>query len=162
KCRAEPRLTLLLNTTVVGAQMEGTRIVAIEATRESTEERFRIHAELFADCTGDGRLGMEAGAQFTTGRESKETYGESFASDHPDAYRLGSTLLFTSRDMGRPMPFRPPVWARTFTEDDLRFRSHPTWEYGYWWVEYGGMRDTIADNEQIRDELLAIMMGIWD
>jgi hypothetical protein len=44
----------------------------------------------------------------------------------------------------------------------LRFRSHPTWEYGYWWVEYGGMRDTIKDNESIRDELLAIMLGVWD
>ncbi|MDF2922522.1 MAG: fumarate reductase/succinate dehydrogenase flavoprotein [Paenibacillaceae bacterium] len=60
------------------------------------------------------------------------------------------------------MKFIPPVWARRFTEEDLKHRGHSSWEYGYWWVEFGGLLDTIADNEQIRDELLAIMMGVWD
>ncbi len=35
-------------------------------------------------------------------------------------------------------------------------------EYGYWWVEWGGCLDTIKDNERIRDELLAITLGVWD
>jgi len=30
------------------------------------------------------------------------------------------------------------------------------------WVEYGGMRDTIADGEKIRDELFRISLGLWD
>lgn len=162
KCREEPNLTLMLNACVVGVRMEGDRIVSAYVNRESTEDFYEIEADLFADCTGDGRLGYEAGAEYTTGRESSAEYGESFASDDRDAYRLGSSLLFTSKDMGRPMPFVPPKWIRRFSEEDLRFRSHPTWEYGYWWVEYGGMRDTIKDNESIRDELLAIMLGVWD
>jgi len=55
-----------------------------------------------------------------------------------------------------------------FSEDDLRLRSHAQagvdrgLEYGYWWVEWGGTLDTIKDNETIRDELLAIMLGVWD
>ncbi|RKN85381.1 FAD-dependent oxidoreductase [Paenibacillus ginsengarvi] len=162
KCREEPNLTLMLNACVVGVRMDGSRIVSALVNRESTEHFFDIEAELFADCTGDGRLGFEVGAQYTTGREAASEYGESFASDDRDVYRLGSSLLFTTKDMGRPMPFVPPKWIRRFTEEDLRFRSHPTWEYGYWWVEYGGMRDTIKDNESIRDELLAIMLGVWD
>jgi hypothetical protein len=162
KCRAEPNLTLLLNTAVVGVEMDGDTIVAAHAVRESTEDRFVIYADIFADCTGDGRLGYEAGAWFTTGRESAEEYGESGAQRNRDAYRLGSSLLFIARDMGRPMPFTPPPWARKFTEDDLKFRDHSSWSYGYWWVEYGGMLDTIKDNEHIRDELLAIMLGVWD
>lgn len=161
-CRAEPNLTLMLNSCVVGVRMDGDRIAAAFVNRESTEHYFEIEAEMFADCTGDGRLGSEAGARYMTGRESSAEYGESFARDDRDAYRLGSSLLFTSRDMRRPMPFVAPKWARTFSEEDLRFRSHQTWEYGYWWVEYGGMRDTIKDNEEIRDELLAIMLGVWD
>jgi len=162
KCRAEPNLTLLLNTTVVGVEMDNGRIAAAYAVRESTEDRFRIAAELFADCTGDGRLGFEAGARFTTGREGADEFGESGAAANRDAYRLGSSLLFTAKDTGKPMRFIPPAWARTFSEEDLRLREHASWEYGYWWVEYGGTIDTIKDNEAIRDELLAIMLGVWD
>lgn len=162
KCRAESNLTLLLNTTVVGVRMDGNRIVSAYANRESTEDHFEIFADLFADCTGDGRLGHEADALYTTGREASEEYGESWASANRDAYRLGSSLLFTARDMGRPMPFIAPPWVRTFTEEDLKFRGHQSWEYGYWWVEFGGTMDTIKDNETIRDELLAIMLGVWD
>lgn len=162
KCRAEPLLTLLLNTAVIGVRMDGDRIAAAYANRESTEDSFEIVADLFADCTGDGRLGYESGALFTTGREAADEYGETAAAAMADAHRLGSSLLFTARDEGRPMPFVKPAWARTFTEEDLRFRGHRSWEYGYWWIEFGGLLDTIKDNETIRDELLAIMMGVWD
>ncbi|CAG7639761.1 hypothetical protein PAESOLCIP111_04067 [Paenibacillus solanacearum] len=162
KCRAEPNLTLMLNTSIVGAAVDGSRIRSVQASRESTEEQFEIEADLFIDCTGDGRLGFEAGAAFTTGREASHEYGESAANLNRDAYRLGSSLLFTAKDMGCRMPFTPPPWARKFTEEDLKFRDHRTWEYGYWWVEFGGLMDTIKDNETIRDELLAIMLGVWD
>ncbi|MDP7573408.1 MAG: FAD-dependent oxidoreductase, partial [Myxococcota bacterium] len=66
------------------------------------------------------------------------------------------------------MPFVAPPWARQFSEEDLRLRPHATGgvdlglEYGYWWVEWGGQLDTIRDDETIRDELLAIMLGVWD
>jgi hypothetical protein len=35
-------------------------------------------------------------------------------------------------------------------------------EYGYWWAEWGGQLDSIKDSPRIRDELLSIVMGIWD
>lgn len=162
KCRAEPNLTLMLSTSVVGVDMDGSRIRSVYAVRESTEDHFVIHADMFLDCTGDGRLGYEAGAVYTTGREAAGEYNESGANLNRDAYRLGSSLLFTSRDMGRPIPFVAPIWARKFTEEDLKFRDHLAWEFGYWWVEFGGTLDTIKDNEHIRDELLSIMLGVWD
>jgi hypothetical protein len=162
KCRAEPNLTLMLNTAVTGVRMEDSRILSVLAARESTEHYFEIFASIFMDCTGDGRLGKEAGALFKTGRESSKQYGESHAGEEADPYRLGSSLLFTTRNMGKPMKYIPPAWAKKYTEEDLKFRDHSTWEYGYWWVEFGGLLDTIADNETIRDELLAIMMGVWD
>ncbi|NQT85364.1 FAD-dependent oxidoreductase, partial [bacterium] len=31
-----------------------------------------------------------------------------------------------------------------------------------WWVEYGGVRDTIQDAEKIRDELFRISIGLWN
>ncbi|WJH33571.1 FAD-dependent oxidoreductase [Paenibacillus sp. CC-CFT747] len=162
KCRAEPNLTLMLNTSVTGVIRKEDQIQSVLAVRESTEDEFEIEADLFIDCTGDGRLGYEAGALYTTGREAEDEYKEAGANAERDSYRLGSSLLFTTRDMGRPMPFQAPPWAKRFDEEDLKYRPHDAWEYGYWWVEFGGTLDTIKDNERIRDELLAIMLGVWD
>ncbi|MGB0578807.1 MAG: FAD-dependent oxidoreductase [Limisphaerales bacterium] len=169
KCREEPNLTLLLNTTIVAVEKRGERIELAMAERQGTEDRFRIRAEVFVDCTGDGRLGFEAGAAFMEGRESKEQFGESLAVATADRQRLGSTILLQARMHDRAMPFRAPDWAREFSAEDLRLRLYanpgeeePTHEYGYWWAEWGGTLDTIKDNERIRDELLAIALGIWD
>lgn len=169
KCRAEPNLTLMLNTAVVGVEKTGDRIDAAIAERQSTEDRFRIGAKIFIDCTGDGRLGVEAGAAFMEGRESREQFGESLALETADAQRLGSTILLQARKHDRPMPFVAPEWVREFSEEELRLRLYanpgeeePTHEYGYWWAEWGGTLDTIKDNEQIRDELLAVTLGIWN
>jgi hypothetical protein len=169
KCRAEPNLTLLLNTTVVGAEMDGDSIRFALAERQSTEESFEIEAQFFVDCTGDGRLGVEAGAQYMEGREDRAAFGESLAQEKADHHRLGSTILIQAKKHDRPMPFTAPAWARKFTKEDLKLRLYatpgeeaPTHEYGYWWAEYGGTRDTIKDNEAIRDELLAVVLGIWD
>jgi hypothetical protein len=168
KCRAEPNLTLYLNTTLSAAHTEGGSIKEVVAQRLSTEDIFNIAAEVFVDCTGDGGMGVAAGAAYLRGRENKQEYGESLAQEKADNKTLGSTLLLMGRKHDRPMPFIAPPWARKFTEEDLCLRTHATpevdsgLEYGYWWIEWGGQLDTIKDNEVIRDELLAIVMGVWD
>jgi hypothetical protein len=168
KCRAEDDLTLLLNTTVVGVEMSGDRIARAIAERHSTEDRFIITAKIFIDCTGDGRLAVEAGAAFRHGREGKSEYGETLAAPAADQKTLGSTLLFQARKHSRPMPFVAPPWVRKFTLEHFKLRpfgkpgSDLGLEYGYWWIEWGGTLDTIKDNERIRDELLAIMLGVWN
>ncbi|MCP4788215.1 MAG: FAD-dependent oxidoreductase [Fuerstiella sp.] len=172
KCRAEPNLTLLLNTTVTGVELRGdgeSYIDAAIAERQSTEDRFRIRSRIFIDCTGDGRLGFEAGAAFMRGRESQTEYDESLAPRESDSFQLGSTILITARRHERPMPFIAPEWVRVFSKDDFRLRLYavpgdeePTHEYGYWWAEWGGTLDTIKDNELIRDELLSVTLGIWN
>ncbi len=168
KCRSQENLDIYLNTTVVGVEMKDGKIVSAFAERQSTEDVFRIDAKLFIDCTGDGRLGYEAGANFRHGREGSEEYGESFANEKADHKTLGSTILFTARKYDQPMPFIAPSWVRKFTEEDLVLRPHAEagldrgLDYGFWWAEWGGQLDTIKDNELIRDELLAITLGIWD
>ncbi len=161
--RDEPNIRLLLNTQVDGVRMASpSRIAEVHATRPSTEDAFTIEAGLFVDCTGDGRLGVEAGAEFRMGREGRDEFGESYAPERPDRQTLGSSILFIARDYGRPVPFRAPSWARKFTEEDLRHRPHGSFEYGFWWIEWGGDLNTIKDNERIRDELWAIALGVWD
>lgn len=162
KVRREPNITLLLDTCCAGCRREGPAIRSVLAVRNLTEEAFEIEAPFFADCTGDGRLGFEAGAEFRMGREGRAEFGESLAPPEPDAKTLGSTILFMARRHDRPAPFVAPPWARRFTESQLRFRSHREYEYGYWWMEWGGELDTIRDNDRIRHELLAIALGVWD
>jgi hypothetical protein len=168
KCRAEPNLTLLLNTTVLDAFVSDGVIASVEASRASTEDLFTITADVFVDCTGDGALGAASGAAFTHGREPQARFGETLAPADGDHKTLGSTLLFMSRKHDRPMPFTPPSWARKITAEDMVHRqwgdlgSEFTYEYGFWWLEWGGHLDTIKDNEAIRDELLAILFGVWD
>jgi len=167
-CRAEPNLTLLLNTTVVAARVIAGCIVDVTAERPSTEDRFTIAATMFADCTGDGRLGAEADAPCLRGREGRDAYGEPLAPAQGDAKTLGSTILFQARRHERPMPFVAPPWVRKFTAADFKLRpfgksgSDLGLEYGYWWIEWGGCLDSIKDGERIRDELLGITLGVWN
>jgi len=168
KCRREPNLALYLNTTVVSAVVEDGIIREVGAERPSTEDSFIIRAKTFVDCTGDGRLGIEAGASFMRGRESKAQFGESLAQDEADTKTLGSSIMFQARKHDRPMPFEAPPWARRFSAEDFKLRPYGQsgfdlgLEYGYWWIEWGGCLDTLKDNERIRDELLAITLGVWD
>jgi hypothetical protein len=98
-CKAEPRLTVLLNTYFVSVAMDnGTATTAAtnrsaassaaaavptikEAVCENqdSQRRFRIRAKTYIDATGDGRLGVEAGAEWIQGREAQATYNESLA-----------------------------------------------------------------------------------
>lgn len=168
KCRREPNLTLLLNTTVVSAVVTDGLIREVRAERPSTEDAFVIRAKTFVDCTGDGRLGVEAGAPFMRGRESQAQFGESLAQDESDAKTLGSSIMFQARKHDRKMPFEAPPWARRFSAEDFKLRPYGQsgfdlgLEYGYWWIEWGGCFNTLKDNERIRDELLAITLGVWD
>ncbi len=162
KVMSEPNITLLLDSTLCGVETRDGEIRKAVVRCDKTEHVYRIEAKLFMDCTGDSRLALEAGAEMRQGREAKSEFNESLGLDRADGQTLGSSILFTARDYGVPVPFTPPAWARLVTKDQLQFRSVRSWEYGYWWVEWGGQLDTIRDNERIRFELLAIALGVWD
>lgn len=162
KVMTEPNITLLLDSALVSAEMAGDRIKEVTVRCDATERIYRIRADLFCDCTGDSRLGLEAGADMRQGRESRAEFGESLAPENADGEKLGSSILFTSRKHDTPVPFSPPAWARRIDSGQLQRRTIKSWEYGYWWIEWGGHIDTISDNERIRFELLAIVMGLWD
>ncbi|MEZ5274925.1 MAG: FAD-dependent oxidoreductase [Opitutaceae bacterium] len=167
KVHLEPKITLLLDTVCTGCvtttRASGLKVIeSVEAHRESTEDHFTIEAAFFADCTGDGRLGLEAGADFTMGREDRAAFGETLALEQADRQTLGSSILFTARRHAAPQPFVAPSWVRSFKQSDFVHRAFDGYEYGYWWSEWGGQLDTIKDNAAIRHELLRIALGIWN
>ncbi|MBU4200699.1 MAG: FAD-dependent oxidoreductase [Verrucomicrobia bacterium] len=162
--RREPSLDLYLNSLALEPVMANAgRIEAVRVRQLASEQEFLLAGRFFADCSGDGHIAAQAGADFHRGREAADDYGESLAHSAADKYSLGSSLMFMARDMGRPMPFVKPDWAHTFpTDESLAHRGHSRYRYGYWWIEWGGQLDPIADNEAIRDELLKIVLGVWD
>jgi hypothetical protein len=162
KVMTEPGITLLLDTVVYAADTTAGMIRRVMARCDKTEHLYRITAACFADCTGDSRLALESGATIRWGHESRQEFGEPLAWEHASCDVLGSSLLFTARDMGRPVPYEAPSWSRKIEQHHLRLRSTSSWEYGYWWIEWGGVTDTIRDNERIRFELLSIVTGVWD
>lgn len=156
-------LELYLNTQLTDVVMKDNRVSEITAIQLTTEKVFHFSATVFIDTTGDATLAFLSGAEYMTGREGKEVYHEQYAPEKSDRVMMGSTLLFHAADMGQPMPFTKPWWANTYTEQDFNGRPHSDFSSGYWWVELGGDElDTITDAEDIRDELLKAVYGVWD
>ena len=172
--KKEPNLTAYLNTRVVGVEMDSSsKISAVIGVQISTERIYKLYASYFIDCTGDGTVGAAAGAEYRIGRESRYEFGESLAPEEADNMTQGSSLFFRAIDVSRPIPFTPPSWAEEYpTEEalDQRARYHYSSvspygikEYaGYWWIEVGVPFDIIDQNEEIRDELLRHLLGVWD
>lgn len=162
KVVSEPKITLLLDSVLFAAVTTNGSIEQVLVRNDKTEHLYRIKAKIYCDATGDSRLALEAGAELHTGREARNEFNESLAPEKADRQTLPPSILFTSRQYPQPMPFRPPKWARKVSKEQLRFRKLVSWEYGYWWIEWGGQISPIHDNDRIRFELLAIVMGVWD
>ena len=161
---AESHLDVYFNSRAREAVMDGERIAEVVVDRYATEETFRLAGAYFIEASGDGAFGKSAGAAYRMGREARAEFNESRAPEAADAKTLGSTLYFTARDVGHPSSYKPPKFARKFTEADLQHRSHTSVAGGmaYWWLEYGGVLNTIKDAERIRFELQRIVYGVWD
>ena len=163
KVRFQENLELYLNTTAMEVRTENNHITAVEGYQMTTEKTLLFFADYFMDATGDGVVGARAGAAYQYGRESRTEYGESLAPGQADRCTMGSSLMFQARDVGRPVPFVRPKWANRYTEEQLRNREHELLTSGYWWIELGGTRlNVIEDAEELRDELMKAVYGIWD
>ncbi len=165
KCVSEPNLTLILDTAVYMAQKAENKIEYAYARCDKSLTIYKIKAKVFIDCTGDSRLGMEAGAELMHGRDGSEKYGENeVVQTYPIGGLLCSSIMYTTKNMGRPVPFKAPPWAVKVTPEMLKYRNPRKngFAYGYWFISHGGLADTIRDNEVIRFELLSIVMGLWD
>ncbi|MEM7367272.1 MAG: FAD-dependent oxidoreductase [Bacteroidota bacterium] len=162
KIVSEENITLLLDSALYAAEVQENKISRVMVRCDKAEILYRITARQFADCTGDSRLGLEAGSEMMWGHEDRSAFNEPLAWEQVSKATLGSSVLFTAKDHGKPMPYKAPSWARKIEEKHLRFRPINSWEYGFWWLEWGGAHDTIKDHEMIRHELLKIITGVWD
>ena len=169
--KLEPNLDLHLNTHAVDVELRpgpDRRIGAVLAVDVKTGQRMRFAGQIFIDCTGDGVVGVAAGAEYRHGKEAKSMHDEPWAPDVGNSRTMGNGLKYFPRDTGTPQPFEAPAWVFKFpTCDSFGPGRHPplptTTEIGYQWkFELGGDRDTYADAEEIRDDLLRLIYGLWD
>ena len=184
--KKEKNLTLLLNTVMLSAEKENGKVKSIECYQLTTEHRLLISGDIFADCTGNATLCAFTGAEWRTGSEGKDIYNEPHAPEKSNNERMGNTLLFKAANVGHPVKFTPPVDVMHFTDEDLKLRKHSQeippevlktatadeirmlfdgycQDYGYWWIELTGEKaDIIDEYEDIRDQLVKAVYGVWD
>lgn len=163
KARFQKNLELYLNTHITDVTMNGGNIASVGGVQQTTEKYYTFEAGIFVDATGDASIAALAGADAALGRESSQQYHEPHAPECADSFTMGNSLMMKARNMGHPVRFTRPFWANSYTEEDMRCRDHREISSGYWWIELGGgTQRVIEDGEEIRDELLKAVFGVWD
>jgi hypothetical protein len=163
KTHFQPNLSLFLNASCTTAEMEGTRIASIEAWQGTSQTVHTIKAKTFIDCSGDSILAPLTGAKFRQGREASSEFNEDIEPAQADDKTMGNTLLIQLRRTDETQTFVAPRWAYKFTTAaDLPNRINGVNASNFWWLEVGGLNDTISDAEAIRDELMKVTYGVWD
>ncbi|MBN2449654.1 MAG: FAD-dependent oxidoreductase [Lentisphaeria bacterium] len=167
-CEREKDLTVLLNTRVVGVEMASpVRIGKVAAVDTLNGTRSTFGGRMVIDCTGDGWVGVFAGADHRYGREARGEFQEDLAPEQADGITMSGCLMYQccgyrAADMGRPVPYTPPPWAPRFPDAAAFGRNPRRFTSGEWWLEHPGTIDDMRDGERARDELLRITFGYWD
>jgi hypothetical protein len=164
----EKNITLILNCSCMDAEVtagtEGRRILSVTGWQTTTQSYHTVYAVNFADCSGDSVLAPLSGAEYRAGHEARSEFNEDIAPIYADRKTMGSSILIQARQASSPKTYIPPSWADKFTKEMLphRLPDLSNDSENFWYLELGGVRDTIADAEELRDELLAAAYGMWD
>jgi hypothetical protein len=165
KAVSEPNIRLLLNTAVISVEKDAIdSISGITAFCSQNSTRYTLNAPLFCDATGDGLVGFLAGAAFRMGAESRDEFGEGFAPSAEYGELLGHSLYFYSKDVGHPVRYVAPAFALQDIAAIPHYRQIRASDSGcrFWWLEYGGLMDTVHDTETIKWELWKVAYGVWN
>lgn len=160
-CREEPLLEVIFNCSVNEVHHQDRRIQSIKAWHLTRQCWIHVEAQFFADCSGDSIL-RTCGAEVRWGRESRREFNESHAPLEADDKTMGNSIMIQVKETDEHHPFRAPSWAKKLNEKDIENRGLYPGVHNFWWLEYGGMMNTINDSDKIRDENLAIAYGAWD
>ena len=186
--KSEPNLTVYFNTSMTDCTVLNDKIVSVSCFQSTTEYKIEIAADIFADCTGNATLGYFAGAIYREGSESFAEFNEKHAPEKADNNRMGNTILFKALKKDNVVTYNPPSFAKKLTEEQLKYRLHSKFhtvdassakdpdaftrastvsntnvDYGYWWIELMGEGDDfVGQYEDIKDELLSYVYGMWD
>lgn len=163
KARFQPNLELMLNCSINGADVEAGVIRSVTGWQLTTQTWHTIEAAVFIDCSGDSILAPLSGAACRWGREAREEFDEDIEPATADGRTMGHSLLIQIARCQTPQPFTPPRWAFRFDRpEEFVGRLKGVHPHNFWWLELGGINDTIRDTEAVRDDLLRAAYGVWD
>ena len=154
--KAEKNIRLFLNTRALGVEKEGAKITAVIGRNIETGQETRFTAPLVADCTGDGVIGMLAGAEYRYGRESREETGESTAPEKADSQTMGSSVQWYSREAQGPVAFPDIVWGL-----DINDTNCERVKMGEWTWETGMSFHQVNEFERVRDYGMLVVFSNW-
>ena len=162
--KQEKNITLILNCSCMDAEMKDGSIVSVTGWQTTTQMYHTVYARLYADCSGDSVLAPLSGAEYRVGHEASAEFDEDIAPVYADKKTMGMSILIQARETAGPKTYIPPAWAEKYTREMLPHRIPDISKDGenFWYLELGGVRDSIADTEELRDELLAVAYGMWD
>jgi len=160
--RAEPNIDLFLEYRVNGVDASEGTINAVIAENVRSGLRLRIGGRFFADCTGDGCVGVLAGADF-----------EVQAEGHMGPCNLWNVCECTDEQAlnldaasgDEVVVFPRCPWALDLSDKPFPGRngnSPDTSKLGVWYWESGFDRDPITEIEYVRDWNFRAMYGAWD
>ncbi|GHS91408.1 pyridine nucleotide-disulfide oxidoreductase [Bacteroidia bacterium] len=153
---AEPNISQFMNYYAFEVKKNNNSIESVTAKNIETGEELIFKAPLFADCTGDGTIGVLAGADFSMGRESKAEFGESTAPDVADKLTMGSSVQWYSDEKETATGFPEFKYGVNFNEENSQKVT-----MGEWTWETGMNYDQITDFERIRDYGLMVIFSNW-
>lgn len=168
----EENIQLLLNCTCLDAKTSSgvyphgrdKRITSVTGYQMTTQCFIEVGAPFFCDCSGDSILAPLTGATFRIGREAASEFGELSSTHIPDRKTMGMSCLIQGRETTQPVAYIPPSWHTPLGDTDFQDRMPNLYDAAenFWYLELGGNRDSIADTEDLRHELLSLATGTWD
>lgn len=152
--KSEKNIHLFLNHRVNSVETRAGRIVAVVAQNTRTGQRLRFPGRWFADCTGDGCVGVLGGADFEITRTG----------------HMGPSNLWSVKDTGKPVSFPRCPWALDLSRKQFPGREDMSrgdvekgmTALGGWYWESGFDHDPIQEGEYVRDWNFRAMYGAWD
>ncbi len=153
---AEENISLFTNFRAFGVKTKESRITEVHAKNIESSEELSFSAPLFADCTGDGTIGVLAGADYRMGRESKAEFGEPTAPEKADDLTMGASVQWYSAEENRPIDFPVFQYGVEFNEKNMEKVT-----MGEWTWETGMNFNQITEFERIRDYGLMVIYSNW-
>jgi hypothetical protein len=152
----EKNISLFLNCHANKVIMMDGRIESVQAVNTETGQKLQFSAPLFADCTGDATIGVLAGAQYMTGREDSNKFGESAAPEEADKLTMGSSVQWYAEEKTEACPFPDIKSGLEWNEDKAEHLIRGDWNW-----ETGMGIDQVKEFERIRDYGLMVVYSNW-
>ena len=153
---SEENISLFTNFRAFGVKTKESCITEVHAKNIENSEELSFSAPLFADCTGDGTIGVLAGADYRMGRESKAEFGEPTAPEKADDLTMGASVQWYSSENNGPIDFPVFQYGVEFNEKNMEKVT-----MGEWTWETGMNFNQITEFERIRDYGLLVIYSNW-